>query len=284
MLAHTMSLAIIPLLLSLSSLLSPTLQSQPLTSPTNFNFKRYIQPYNEHTLYTALSYSSPLLVFYGARWCRHSRSFNSTYQRVYDYTLGRENMPSYGYYDITDPRVEEGHKKIGIRGFPSLVYFKDNLYWVFEGERKEETVLKWIDDIRKGDWKRGKKLPDMRPGVKAPDSTIMDELASAYADFEYTVWYHYKNAFGFFMVAVIIVLGSMAVVLYILCVLIVEWAGWSDFGRTESEIDNDPVEKILREAEGRDLDPPTTQSRQPSTTHPRAPIKLHRIDQHKKDK
>ncbi len=119
-----------------------------------------ISSYNfENTVKHSGAYGS--IVFFGATWCKHSRVFNSTYKLLHDIVKAGEfgSYPNFYYYDVPDPKVDILHKTLRVRGFPTVIYFKDDAYWTFSGDRDLPKLQIWLRDVISGDGKEGTPYP-----------------------------------------------------------------------------------------------------------------------------
>lgn len=99
------------------------------------------------------------IVFFGADWCGHCKSFKPEYKTMKnDHTnttvKSGHTLKFYTHFDTT---TSEFRERFQIRAFPTIIAVKDSKYWVFEGTRNTETILKWAEDLESSG--KGKKYP-----------------------------------------------------------------------------------------------------------------------------
>lgn len=155
------------------------------------------------------------LVFFGARWCGHSRQFNSTFKQFADIVMKGDlkRTPQMGFYLIQDPKDDELHIRFRVNGFPTLVYISDKKFWVYQGERELPLIVNWLEEIFDGDAKEGSRYPDGPP-------TLWSELIEVWSDIKYTLRHNLKHYPFYTWCAIMIIGGSISSVMFIFGILI----------------------------------------------------------------
>ena len=157
------------------------------------------------------------LVFFGAKWCGHSRQFNRTFKELGEVVmrgdLGRS--PKLSYYLIQNPKDDFLHRKFRVNGFPTLVFMSYPQYWTYNGERELPRILDWLEEIFASEGKEGTPYPEGEG-----DTSIWHEMAEIWRDMKYTLRYNLKHYPLYTWLGIVVVCGSVGSVLFIFGILI----------------------------------------------------------------
>ena len=92
---------------------------------------------------------SPALLFVGASWCPHCRTFKPKYNIIADTLHDREAgagiKPECMYYEATQDK-DPIAKKFKLSGYPAVILFKRNKIWKYDGTKEVESVIEWMDN------------------------------------------------------------------------------------------------------------------------------------------
>lgn len=213
--------------------------SAPSPNPTDFNqviYKKFTflteENFEENTNNSGFNGH---LVFFGARWCGHSRQFNSTFKQLADVVMrgDLDRTPKMSFYLIQNPKDDKLHSKFRVTGFPTLIYLSNRKYWTFQGDRKLEAIIVWLEEIFSDQGKEGTPYPTENP-------SLWSELHEIWRDMKYTFRSNLKHHPVYTWIGFAIVVGSTGSVLVVFAMLIYDSCVIGD-SINEDEIE-DPID------------------------------------------
>ena len=179
------------------------------------------------------------LVFFGARWCGHSKQFNKTYKDLADkvYSGYFNRSPMMGYYNIVNPNEDNLHKLFRVKGFPSLIYLAGDKYWTYPGDRKLDYIMDWLNEtFTEGLTREGTPYP-------TGDLTVWDDLGEIARDMKYSLKFNLNRNPTTTWIVIIMVTCSIGSVLLIFCILVTDSLFLTDTLANDIKIDDDKKEK-----------------------------------------
>lgn len=86
----------------------------------------------------------PKLIFFGADWCGHCQNFYPTWDKMSS-NNEYENKVKFLKVNCTDnedENVQNAMKKYNVKGFPTLIIYRNNKSEEYTGPREEESIMK----------------------------------------------------------------------------------------------------------------------------------------------
>lgn len=165
---------------------------------------------------------SPALLFIGASWCPHCRAFKPTYNIVADeINLKTSGLkPKCLYYEAKQDK-DEIAKRFKLSGYPTILLFKRNKVYKYDGPRESPPLLEWLDNHNEI---TGEPYPDFIPG-------FIDELGDAVRELIKNMKASYKKD----PTTMVYFFGGVGVVLLIFAIMFIYAILNSLFGPTKRE-------------------------------------------------
>lgn len=146
-------------------------------------------------------------LFFGADWCGHCRKFKPTFVQMSEEASKRSEgslRPGFIFHPVEKGK-DHVAKLFRVKGYPTLIYLRQNRWWEYKGERNDTKIFEWIDKLStEGD--EGKPYPERLP-------TFSEEFAEHWEEFKDFIHYQYTN----WPIMFFSILGIMLVFL-ILCI------------------------------------------------------------------
>ncbi|CAK78846.1 unnamed protein product (macronuclear) [Paramecium tetraurelia] len=144
---------------------------------------------NGEQLESELQKSEPFLMMLYAPWCGHCKHLIPVLDQLAD-------QVDYKFIAVDCVANPDAKKRFGIKGYPTLLYVKDNKTHKFQGQRTPELIIKFIQE----DYAQSKEISDV-PKYEPYQEGFIDK--------------YFNNIWIFIAV---IVLSTLTIVVTFLCI------------------------------------------------------------------
>ena len=86
----------------------------------------------------------PKLIFFGADWCGHCQKFYPTWDKMSSNNEHKKKVKflKVNCTDNDDEHVQNAMKKYNVKGFPTLIVYRNNKSEEYSGPRSEDSIMK----------------------------------------------------------------------------------------------------------------------------------------------
>lgn len=86
----------------------------------------------------------PKLIFFGADWCGHCQNFYPTWDKMSSNNEHKKKVKflKVNCTDNDDENVQDAMKKYNVKGFPTLIVYRNNKSEEYSGPREEDSIMK----------------------------------------------------------------------------------------------------------------------------------------------
>lgn len=146
-------------------------------------------------------------VFFGANWCGHCRKFKPVFAELSESGSKRNETalkPAFIFHPV-EKRNSHVPKLFRVKGYPTLIYLRQNSWWEYNGDRNATRILEWLDQLI-ANGTTGKPYPERLP-------TFSEEFVEHWDEFKHMVYfqYTYHPIMFFFILGALIVFVIMCV-------------------------------------------------------------------------
>lgn len=86
----------------------------------------------------------PKLIFFGADWCGHCQNFYPTWDKMSSNNEHKKKVKflKVNCTDNDDENVQNAMKKYNVKGFPTIIVYRNNKSEEYSGPREEDSIMK----------------------------------------------------------------------------------------------------------------------------------------------